>query len=87
MERHIKLYVKNKLFRGLEKPSQFNRRYNPTNHMYQATVRLRFSNIDQNNLAHAKLKNGRRNILKTSTSSGVTARLLMKNLLMTAKMK
>ena len=56
MERHIKLYVKNELFRGLKKPSPFNRRYNPTrrditNHMYQATVRLRFSKIDQNNLA------------------------------------
>ena len=55
VERHLKIYTKNELFRGKVKPTQENRRFYPKrrdtrNHMYLATVKLRFSKIDQVNL-------------------------------------
>ena len=55
MARHIRIYVKNELFRATVVPSSTNRRYHPTlkdirNHMYKAAVKLRFSKLDQANL-------------------------------------
>ena len=55
MERHIKIYVKSELFRGLRVPPSTNRRYHPKrsdirSHMYHASVKLRFSKMDQENL-------------------------------------
>ena len=59
MERHIKIYVRKELFRDQQLPSSVNRRYHPTlqdirNHMYKASVKLRFAKLDQSNL-EAKL--------------------------------
>lgn len=55
MKRHIKSYVKNDLFKDHTLPAPTNRRFYPSNvtvrnHIYLATVRLRFSKIDQVNL-------------------------------------
>ena len=55
MKRHIKSYVKNNLFKDQTLPAPTNRRFYPSNvtvknHIYLATVRLRFSKIDQVNL-------------------------------------
>ena len=55
VERHLKIYTKSELFRGKAKPTQENRRFYPKrrdirNHMYLATVKLRFFKIDQVNL-------------------------------------
>lgn len=55
VERHIKIYTKNEIFRDKAKPALENRRFYPKrrdirNHMYLATVKLRFSKIDQVNL-------------------------------------
>ena len=55
IERHLKIYTKNRLFRGKAKPTQENRRFYPKrrdikNHIYLAAVKLRFSKIDQVNL-------------------------------------
>ena len=54
VERHLQIYTKNELFRDKAKPTQENRRFYPIrrdirNHMYLATVKLRFSKIDQVN--------------------------------------
>ena len=59
MERYIRHYVKEELFRDRELPSIENRRYFPLeqdirNHMYIATTKLRLSKIDQENL-HLKI--------------------------------
>ena len=53
--RHISIYVKNDLFRGSSIPPSANRRFNPTlkdvrNQMYEATVKHKFSKLDQANL-------------------------------------
>ena len=56
MQRHIKIYVKNKLFCSSPLPPLTFRRYNPKkkknvcNHMYIAAVKLKFSKLDQENL-------------------------------------
>ena len=55
MARHIHIYVKNDLFRGSLIPPSANRRFNPTlknvrNQMYKATVKHKFSKLDQANL-------------------------------------
>ena len=55
MERHLRIYVSNDLFRGAVKPLQriegfFSRRKDIRNHMYLATIKYRFSKIDQCNL-------------------------------------
>lgn len=55
MKKHIAIFVKNDLFRGKQQPLKTNRRFNPSkntirNHMYKASVKLRFSKIDQANL-------------------------------------
>ena len=55
MARHIRIYVKNDLFRGSSIPPSANRRFNPTlkdvrNQMYKATVKHKFSKLDQANL-------------------------------------
>ena len=55
MARHIRIYVKNDLFRGSLIPSSANRRFNPTlkdirNQMYKATVKHKLSKLDQANL-------------------------------------
>ena len=57
VRRHIKSYVCKDLFKDQTPPSQNNRRFFPTkrnirNHIYLATIRLRFSKIDQDNLEH-----------------------------------
>ena len=56
MARHIRIYVKNEMFNGTQYTlSTSNRRYSPTlkdirNHMYKASVKLRFAKLDQANL-------------------------------------
>ena len=55
MERHIKIFVKNELFRNGPVPSCVNRRFYPQrkdigNHMYHATVKNRLAKLDQENL-------------------------------------
>eukprot|EP00112_Aurelia_sp_Birch-Aquarium-sp1_P013055 Seg2755.2 transcript_id=Seg2755.2/GoldUCD/mRNA.D3Y31 product="hypothetical protein" protein_id=Seg2755.2/GoldUCD/D3Y31 len=64
MKRHIKSYVKNDLFKDHTLPAPINRRFYPSNvtvrnHIYLATVRLRFSKIHQVNLENKieELKN------------------------------
>ena len=52
MARHIHIYVKNDLFRGSSIPTSANRRFNPTlknfrNQIYKATVKHKFSKLDQ----------------------------------------
>ena len=54
MARHIRIYVKNDLFRSSSIPPSANRRFNPTlkdvrNHMYKAPVKHKFSKLDQTN--------------------------------------
>ena len=51
----IRIYVKNDLFRGSSIPPSANRSFNPTlknvrNQMYKATVKHKFSKLDQANL-------------------------------------
>ena len=55
MERHIRIYVKDKLFRDSELPSFENRRFNPRrqdirSHMYIAAAKNRLAKMDQGNL-------------------------------------
>ena len=55
MKRHLKIYVKDELFRGKEQPQRGNRRYFPRaktikNHMYNAAMRARLSFMDQDNI-------------------------------------
>lgn len=55
MKRHLKIYVKDDLFRGKEQPQRSNRRYFPRaktikNHMYNAAMRARLSFMDQDNI-------------------------------------
>ena len=55
MERHLQIFVKKELFRNTTKPPTSSRRFFPKqkdiwNHMYLATVKLRFSKVDQANL-------------------------------------
>ena len=55
MKRHLKIYVKDDLFRGKKQPERNNRRYFPKlktikNHMYNATIKSRLSMIDQDNV-------------------------------------
>ena len=55
MARHIRIYVKNDLFRGSLIPSSANRRFNATlkdirNQMYKATVKRKLSKLYQANL-------------------------------------
>ena len=57
VRRHIKSYICKDLFKNQSPPSSSNRRFFPRketirNHIYIATVRLRFSKIDQDNLEH-----------------------------------
>ena len=56
MERAINVFVKNDIFKGESLPPQTSRRFFPgrrdlRNHMYRASVKLRFSKIDQENLS------------------------------------
>ena len=56
MERAINVFVKNDIFKGESLPPQTSRRFFPgrrdlQNHMYHASVKLRFSEIDQENLS------------------------------------
>ena len=55
MARHIRICFKNDLFRSSSIPPSANRRFNATlkdvrNHMYKATVKHKFSKLDQTNL-------------------------------------
>ena len=55
MARHIRIYFKNDLFRNSSIPPSANRRFNRTlkdirNQMYKATVKHKFSKLDQTNL-------------------------------------
>lgn len=55
MKRHLKIFIKDDLFRGKEQPHRSNRRYFPLakttqNHMYNAAMRARLSCIDQDNV-------------------------------------
>ena len=55
MARHIRIYVKNDLFRGSSIPPSANRRFSPTfkdvrNQMYKARVKQTFSKLDQASL-------------------------------------
>ena len=55
MKRHLKIFVKDDLFRGKKQPERNNRRYFPKlktikNHMYNATIKSRLSMIDQDNV-------------------------------------
>ena len=55
MQRHIKIFVKNELFRSTVIPTSTNRRYHPKlkdirNHMYAAAMKMKFSKLDQENL-------------------------------------
>jgi len=57
MERHIKIFVKDELFRGETAPDKSNRSFHPkrndiSNHIYMATIKHRFSQIDQENLQY-----------------------------------
>ena len=56
MERAINVFVKNDIFKGESLPPQTSRRFFPErrdlqNHMYRASVKLRFSKINQENLS------------------------------------
>ena len=55
IERAINVFVKNDIFKGKSLPPQTSLRFFPEridlrNHMYRASVKLRFSKIDQENL-------------------------------------
>ena len=55
MKRHLKIFVKEVLFRDEQLPQDTNRRYFPRtsdlrSHMYRATVKNRMSRIDQANV-------------------------------------
>lgn len=55
MRRHLKIFVKEVLFKGEQPPQNTNRRYYPKmsdlrSHMYKATVKYRMSKIDQVNV-------------------------------------
>ena len=55
MQRHIRIFVKTELFRNAKLPASTSRRYHPKrkdirNHMYKATMKLKFSKLDQENL-------------------------------------
>ena len=55
MQRFIKFYVKDELFRGSPLSDPTSRRYNSRvkdirNHIYKASVKLKFSKLDQANL-------------------------------------
>ena len=55
MAQHIRIYVENDFFHGYSVPPSANRRFNPTlkdvrNQMYKATVKHKFSKLDQTNL-------------------------------------
>lgn len=55
MRRHLKIYIKDDLFRGKEQPQRSNKRYFPRaktiqNHMYNAAMRARLSFMDQDNV-------------------------------------
>ena len=55
MERHLKIYVKDELFRGEALPQITSRRFFPLrndirNHMYHAAVQNRLAKLDQENL-------------------------------------
>ena len=55
MARHIRIYVKNDLFRCSSIPPSANRRFSPTfndvrNQMYKARVKHTFSKLDQASL-------------------------------------
>ena len=55
MKRHLRIFVKDDLFRGRQQPERNNRRYYPKgktikNHMYSATINSRLSAIDQDNV-------------------------------------
>ena len=52
---HLKIYIKDDLFRDKEQPQRSNRRYFPQsktikNHMYNAAMRARLSVMDQDNV-------------------------------------
>lgn len=55
MKRHLKIFVKEVLFRGEQLPQDTNRRFFPRasdlrTHMYRATIKNRMSRIDQANV-------------------------------------
>ena len=55
MQRHIRIFVKMELFRNQELPPTTSRIYFPKmsdlrNHMYRASIKLKFSKLDQENL-------------------------------------
>ena len=55
MKRHLRIFVKDDLFRGRQQQERNNRRYYPKgktikNHMYSATINSRLSAIDQDNV-------------------------------------
>ena len=55
MQRHVKQFVKHEVFCNEGIPSSTNQRFHPSNtdvrnHMYTAQVKLRLSNVDQENL-------------------------------------
>ena len=57
MKRHIEVFVKHEIFRGEALPARSSRQYFPTkvdirNHMYRASMKLKFSKLDQDNLEH-----------------------------------
>ena len=54
MRRHLKIFIKDDLFRDKEQPQHSNRRYFPRsktiNHMYNTAMRARLSVMDQDNV-------------------------------------
>ena len=57
IERHLSFYVKKELFDGLPTPDPGNRRFFPLqndiyNITYRASIQMRYSKIDQENLVH-----------------------------------
>ena len=55
MQRHIKSFVENNLFKNKPVPSSLNRQFFPRkvdirNYMYKASVKMRFSKLDQENV-------------------------------------
>ena len=55
MQRHIRIFVKMESLRNQELPPTTSRRYFPKmsdlrNHMYRASIKLKFSKLDQENL-------------------------------------
>ena len=65
MERQVRIYVQNELFKNKEKPPITSRRFYPCskdirNHMYLSTIKLRFSEIDQENVDN-KIKEWKKN--------------------------